>query len=230
MHQHHTPAPNAVAISKEERSFFVAFGERLSALRKERGITQVQLAETLGVSQQAITAYEGGQRRVPISTLPLLAETLDISIEELIGTPAKRSARKRVPGIEAATAARTHQRIAQGTATLRHADARYRPAAAGRISATPTTHKPRARRGLWCHSNNSISPRRAEPPQAIPPSSRIRLFDIRRNLLRRFRLTDCALRPFNPPYGLRVGQASLRPNFTPAKDDNPRIIWPRQAF
>jgi transcriptional regulator with XRE-family HTH domain len=97
MHQHHTPAPNAVAISKEERSFFVAFGERLAALRKERGITQVQLAETLGVSQQAITAYEGGQRRVPISTLPLLAETLDISIEELIGTPAKRSARKRGP-------------------------------------------------------------------------------------------------------------------------------------
>lgn len=45
--------------------------------------------------------------------------------------------------IEAATAARTHRRIAQGTAALRHADARYRPAAAGRISATPTTHKPR---------------------------------------------------------------------------------------
>jgi transcriptional regulator with XRE-family HTH domain len=40
-------------------------------------------------------------------------------------------------GIEAATAARTHQRIAQGAAALRHADARYRPAAAGRISAAP---------------------------------------------------------------------------------------------
>ena len=97
MHQHLTPAPTAVAISKEERSFFVAFGERLAALRKERGITQVQLAETLGVSQQAITAYESGQRRVPISTLPLLADTLEITIEALIGTPAKRRAGKRGP-------------------------------------------------------------------------------------------------------------------------------------
>jgi transcriptional regulator with XRE-family HTH domain len=97
MHSLHTQASAAVAISKEERSFFVAFGERLAALRKERGITQVQLAETLGVSQQAITAYETGQRRVPISTLPLLADTLDITIEALIGTPAKRSTRKRGP-------------------------------------------------------------------------------------------------------------------------------------
>jgi transcriptional regulator with XRE-family HTH domain len=86
-----------VAISNEERAFFVAFGERLAALRKERQLTQVQLAEQLGVSQQAVTAYESGQRRVPISTLPPLADTLGVSIEELIGTPAKHSAGKRGP-------------------------------------------------------------------------------------------------------------------------------------
>jgi transcriptional regulator with XRE-family HTH domain len=57
----------------------------------------MQLAQTLSVSQQAITAYETGQRRVPISTLPLLAETLEISIEQLIGTPAKRRTGKRGP-------------------------------------------------------------------------------------------------------------------------------------
>ena len=67
------------------------------ALRKTHGITQVQLAETLGVSQQAITAYETGQRRVPISMLPLLAETLDTSIEDLIGAPARRRSGKRGP-------------------------------------------------------------------------------------------------------------------------------------
>jgi transcriptional regulator with XRE-family HTH domain len=77
--------------------FFVAFGERLAALRKERGLTQVQLAERLEVSQQAITAYESGQRRVPISMLPSLADTLSVSIEELIGAPAKRGAGKRGP-------------------------------------------------------------------------------------------------------------------------------------
>jgi len=76
MQPHHSTPTTTVAISNEERAFFVAFGERLAALRKARGHTQVQLAELLGVSQQAITAYESGQRRVPISMLPLLADTL----------------------------------------------------------------------------------------------------------------------------------------------------------
>lgn len=49
-----------------------------------------------GICQQSRT-YESGQRRVPISTLPLLANTLGVSIEELIGAPAKRIAGKRGP-------------------------------------------------------------------------------------------------------------------------------------
>jgi hypothetical protein len=44
-----------VAISQQERAFFIAFGERLAALRKAQGLTQVQLAGALDVSQQAIT-------------------------------------------------------------------------------------------------------------------------------------------------------------------------------
>ncbi len=92
---HSQPAP--MAISNEERAFFVAFGERLAALRKDQGLTQVQLAGLLDVSQQAITAYESGQRRVPISTLPLLAHTLGVSVEDLIGAQAKRSTGKRGP-------------------------------------------------------------------------------------------------------------------------------------
>jgi len=96
MPQAHTP-PAPVAISNEERAFFVAFGERLAALRKAQGLTQVQLADLLDVSQQAITAYESGQRRVPISTLPRLADTLGVGIEELIGTPHRRGTGKRGP-------------------------------------------------------------------------------------------------------------------------------------
>lgn len=95
-HLHNTPT-HTVAISQEERAFFVAFGERMAALRKAQGVTQVQLAETLGVSQQAITAYESGQRRVPISALPALAEALGTTIEGVIGLNAKRSPSKRGP-------------------------------------------------------------------------------------------------------------------------------------
>ena len=57
----------------------------------------MQLADALDVSQQAITAYESGQRRVPISSLPLLASTLGVSVEALIGAPARRGAGKRGP-------------------------------------------------------------------------------------------------------------------------------------
>jgi transcriptional regulator with XRE-family HTH domain len=86
-----------VAISQDEREFFVELGARIAQLRKQSHITQVQMAEALGVSQSAITSYEGGQRRVPVSMLPLLARTLGVSVEELIGEQPSAAARKRGP-------------------------------------------------------------------------------------------------------------------------------------
>lgn len=77
----------AVAITKDERAFFAQLGTRVAELRKTQAITQVQLAETLGVSQQTVNAYEMGHRRIPVSSLPLLATTLAVSMEELIGSP-----------------------------------------------------------------------------------------------------------------------------------------------
>jgi transcriptional regulator with XRE-family HTH domain len=85
-----------MAISQSEREFFVMLGKRITRLRKENHITQVQLAETLGVSQSAMTAYELGQRRVPMSALPTLARTLGVSPEELLGETSTPS-RKRGP-------------------------------------------------------------------------------------------------------------------------------------
>ena len=43
------------------------------------------LAETLGVSQQTIQAYEVGRRRIQVSALPVVARILGISLEELFG-------------------------------------------------------------------------------------------------------------------------------------------------
>ena len=65
-------------------------------LRKERGITQVQLAQTLGVSQQTVQAYEVGRRRIQVSTLPIVARILSASLEELFGEQ-EQSSRKRGP-------------------------------------------------------------------------------------------------------------------------------------
>ncbi len=93
----HSITPATVAITDDERTFFIELGTRITALRKTQRITQVQLAEQLGVSQQTVTAYESGKRRVPISHLPRLAGLLGVTVEELLGTQAKRSTGKRGP-------------------------------------------------------------------------------------------------------------------------------------
>ena len=86
-----------MALSKEERAFFAQLGERIAKLRKDQGITQVQLAERLGVSQQTITAYEVGRRRIQVSALPVIAHALGVGVEELVSANAKPAKRGPTP-------------------------------------------------------------------------------------------------------------------------------------
>ena len=76
-----SPSP----MTHDEKVFFQQLGTRIAALRKEQGMTQVQLAERLGLTQQMIASYEVGRRRVPVSLLPQIADTLAASLDELIG-------------------------------------------------------------------------------------------------------------------------------------------------
>jgi transcriptional regulator with XRE-family HTH domain len=81
-------------ITHDEKLFFKQLGARIAALRKDQGMTQVQLAAALELTQQMVASYEVGRRRVPVSLLPQIAETLTVSLDELIGKknvqPAKR--------------------------------------------------------------------------------------------------------------------------------------------
>ena len=90
----------SVAISKDEKAFFVQLGSRIAQLRKEQGITQVQLAEWLNVSQQTVNAYEVGRRRMAVSALPTIAKLLGVSLEELIGEPLKPGKRGPTPKLQ----------------------------------------------------------------------------------------------------------------------------------
>jgi transcriptional regulator with XRE-family HTH domain len=74
-----------MAISHDEREFFVSLGSRIAQLRKDSHITQAQLGEALEISQSAMNAYEQGQRRVPVSALPVLAKALGVTLEDLLG-------------------------------------------------------------------------------------------------------------------------------------------------
>lgn len=81
-------------MTHDEKQFFRQLGTRIAALRKEQDLTQAQLAELLGLTQQMIASYEVGRRRVPVSLLPRIASVLAMSVEALIGkadaAPAKR--------------------------------------------------------------------------------------------------------------------------------------------
>lgn len=92
-----SPPSSTMAVSASERAFYVQLGQRIAALRKARGLTQVQLAEAMGVAQQTLAHYEAGRLRLLAGALPTLADQLGVSVEELIGTPARRSAGKRGP-------------------------------------------------------------------------------------------------------------------------------------
>ena len=61
------------------------FAERLMRLRKEAGLTRVQLAEQVGISDRTIINYESG-KRIPFGdTCVKLANVFDITTDELLG-------------------------------------------------------------------------------------------------------------------------------------------------
>jgi transcriptional regulator with XRE-family HTH domain len=62
---------------------YMAIGNNIKILRKEKGITQVELAKLLGTSQQVITAYEREKTKPDADKIPEIAEILGYPIQVL---------------------------------------------------------------------------------------------------------------------------------------------------
>lgn len=60
------------------------FGHFLKELRKEKGITQEQLSETLGVSNRSISRWENGVNMPDFDLVIELANYYNVSMEELL--------------------------------------------------------------------------------------------------------------------------------------------------
>lgn len=85
-------------MATKDSAFFKALGERIAAARKERGLTQLQLADALGIAQQTLGHYEVARARIAADLLPQLADLLDVSLDELlVGQPTARIPGKRGP-------------------------------------------------------------------------------------------------------------------------------------
>lgn len=60
-------------------------GRKISELRRERNMTQMELADQMGISFQAVSNWERGNSMPDISKLPELAGLFGVSIDELLG-------------------------------------------------------------------------------------------------------------------------------------------------
>lgn len=87
-------------VTPDEETFYRELGQRIAALRRERGMTQVQLAKTLGISQQHMLSFEKGRRRMLAGALPAVCEALGVSLEQLLGAEVKTSRRGPTPKLQ----------------------------------------------------------------------------------------------------------------------------------
>ena len=61
------------------------FSERLKNLRKQAHLTQVDVAEKLGISQPAYASWERGAKKPTQDNLVKIAQVLNVSIDYLVG-------------------------------------------------------------------------------------------------------------------------------------------------
>ena len=88
-------------------------GAVISRLRKEHGMTQMQLADALGISYQAVSNWERGQSMPDISKLPELAALFGTTIDELLG--------RRCPVIEQAAIGQLDTHLQSAAVTVEEA-------------------------------------------------------------------------------------------------------------
>ena len=61
------------------------FNDRLKELRKEKQLSQIQLAKELQVSQRSISSWETGFRQPDFDTLKALAKYFGVTTDYLLG-------------------------------------------------------------------------------------------------------------------------------------------------
>ncbi|MBF0107136.1 MAG: helix-turn-helix transcriptional regulator [Deltaproteobacteria bacterium] len=69
-------------------------GKSLAQIRKEKGFTQIELAEKLGVLQVVVSDYERGRTRITAEILLQIAKVLEISVDEILGLKKQKAADK----------------------------------------------------------------------------------------------------------------------------------------
>ena len=67
------------------------FSERLKDLRKQAELTQVDVAEKLGISQPAYASWERGLKKPTQENLVKIAQILNVSVDYLVGNSEEKA-------------------------------------------------------------------------------------------------------------------------------------------
>ena len=86
-------------ISKRLDPDVETFGQRLARLRKERGFTQVEIAERVGIIQALVSDYELDKLRLNAEMVVRFAAALEISTDELLKPKGSKAALRRKPSL-----------------------------------------------------------------------------------------------------------------------------------
>ena len=63
----------------------IIVGERLKALRKEKGISQTALGNVIGITKASVSDLEHGRQSTTLENLYILAQYLDTTSDYLLG-------------------------------------------------------------------------------------------------------------------------------------------------
>ena len=115
--------------------------ERLTALRKKKGLSQLELAEALGVSRQAVSRWEVGASAPGTENLLALSRLYGVPLDELVGGPARAAEPEAEPNAreaELVRARRLNRALAAALAAVLLAAALLAGLHWGRHSPAPT--------------------------------------------------------------------------------------------
>ena len=91
------------------------FAENFRRLRKERQITQQVIADYLGITRQAIAAYEKGKREPNLNMVVKIAGFFEVSVDYLLGVSQLRLANAKIvsDNIRIIQGQRTYEELAE---------------------------------------------------------------------------------------------------------------------
>ena len=73
-----------------------SIGEIIASLRKQKGMTQNELAEKMNVTDKAVSKWERDLSYPDINTISKLADILDVSVEELLKAKKKEDSNTKI--------------------------------------------------------------------------------------------------------------------------------------